>query len=249
MNIQVIASINEARSDDLQHKTVIVIDVLRATSTMLTALAGGCRTLVPVETVSQAKSLQSPGTLLGGERSCKKIPGFDFGNSPLEYTPEAVSGKTLIMTTTNGTRAIHKARKADHVLIGAFLNAGACARKAASLDQEIVLVCSGAQDVFSLEDGLCAGLLVHELLQLSGCDPDSPAAAQTVGDFGLAMLHAYRQVQDRLTEMLLSCAGGRRLTKLGFRDDVTYCSQIDLLPLAPVVRAGKLEPEQASASF
>lgn len=248
MHIHVISSVNEACTEELQHKTVIVIDVLRATSTMLTALANGCRTIVPVETVNQAKSLQGDGEQLGGERFCKKIPGFDFGNSPLEYTPELVAGKTIIMTTTNGTRAIQKTSKASHILIGSMLNAAACARQAAKLADDIVIVCAGAQDVFALEDGLCAGLLTDELLRLhaagavrgSLAEPNVPAH---VDDFGLAMLQAYRHVQDRLLDVMLSCAGGKRLSKIGFHDDVIYCAQTNMLDLVPVVRQGRLEAE------
>ncbi|MED4601977.1 2-phosphosulfolactate phosphatase [Paenibacillus validus] len=246
MHIHVISSVNEARTEELQHKTVIVIDVLRATSTMLTALANGCRTIVPVETVNQAKSMQGKDELLGGERFCKKIPGFDLGNSPLEYTSELVTGKTVIMTTTNGTRAIQKAAKASHILIGCMLNAAACARKAANLTGDIVIVCAGTQDVFALEDGLCAGLLIDELLRLHAAGAvrgnlTGPNAPACVDDFGLAMLQAYRNVQDRLLDALLTCANGKRLTKIGFHDDVVHCAQTHVLDLAPMVRHGRLE--------
>ncbi|MEK8132755.1 2-phosphosulfolactate phosphatase [Paenibacillus filicis] len=246
MNIQVISSVNEARTDDLQHKTVIVIDVLRATSTILRALDAGCSQVIPVETVNQAKSLHRPGELLGGERFCKKIPGFDLGNSPLEYTSELVDGKTIIFTTTNGTRAIQKASKAGHILIGGMLNAEACARKAAMLYGDIVMLCAGTQDVFSLEDGLCAGLLIEELLKLQAEGLIRSAAGTgggslTVDDFGLVMLQAYRHVRGNLEGALLSGVGGKRLSRIGFHDDVVYCAQVSILDQAPVVRNGRLE--------
>lgn len=251
MHIHVISSVNEARTEELQNKTVIVIDVLRATSTMLTALAEGSRAIIPVETVNQAKQLQRTGELLGGERFCKKISGFDFGNSPLEYQSEKIADKTVIMTTTNGTRAIQKASKAGHVLIGGFLNAASCAEKAFRLSDEIVLVCAGTQDVFALEDGLCAGMLISELLRLNAESPprgteQNQMPPEQVNDFGLAMLHAYRSVQDRLQETLLATSNGKRLSKIGFHDDVIYCAQTNLYKLAPEVHHGKIETVKAA---
>ncbi|UUZ79568.1 2-phosphosulfolactate phosphatase [Paenibacillus sp. P26] len=241
MNIHVIPSVFEARTEEPLHKTVIVIDVLRATSTMLTALANGCTEIIPLETVQQAKSLQQEGDLLGGERACKKIPGFDLGNSPLEYRNAAVAGKRLIFTTTNGTRAIQKAGKQNRILIGSLLNARACAVKAAAWKEELAILCSGTSDVFALEDGLCAGMIVDELGRLYGKPAENAEAHLRVNDFGLSMLYAYRSVQDRLADALLSCSNGKRLTKLGFREDVIYCSQKNTIDLAPEVRGGKLE--------
>lgn len=240
MNVQVISSVNEARTEDLQHKTVIVIDVLRATSTMLTALTNGCRDITPVETVIQAKQLQETGVLLGGERNCKKIPGFDFGNSPLEYTESQVIGKSLVITTTNGTRAIQKAGKASRILIGSLLNARACAERVVSTSGEAVILCSGTNDAFALEDGLCAGLIAQELID------HMPSGKQvTLNDLGLAMLYAYRNVSDRLPETLLSCSNGKRLSRLGFRDDVLHCARVNVLPFAPAVQDGKIAASAA----
>src|SRR5690606_12087517 len=105
MQVDVIPSVTEATSDEFIHKTVIVIDVLRATSCITTALEYGCAGVIPVETVGQAKSMQKAGQLLAGERFCKRVPGFDLGNSPHEFIQNDVQGRTIIMTTTNGTRA------------------------------------------------------------------------------------------------------------------------------------------------
>ncbi|NOU97686.1 2-phosphosulfolactate phosphatase [Paenibacillus sp. LMG 31456] len=237
MEILVIPSVNEARMDDLANKTVIVIDVLRATSTMLTALAHGCRAIIPVETVLQAKQLQQPGYLLGGERACKKIPGFDYGNSPFEYMDDKITGKHLIMTTTNGTRAIQKSLKASTIIAASLLNGKACAKEAAALRRDIVILCSGTQDIYSLEDGICAGQLIEELqdilLSTGGIEPE-------INDLGLSMLYAYRQVQGNMTQALLNCSNGKRLSKLGFTDDIIYCSRLNLIDLVPIIQDGKL---------
>ncbi|WP_341538174.1 2-phosphosulfolactate phosphatase [Paenibacillus xerothermodurans] len=241
----VIPSVNEARTDNLANKTVIVIDVLRATSTMLTALAHGCSAIYPVETVMQAKQLQQPGYLLGGERGCKKIPGFDLGNSPFEFMDDQVAGKTIIMTTTNGTRAIQKAFKASTIIAASLLNGKACAKEAAALKRNIVIICSGTQDVYSLEDGICAGQIVEELqncLQAEGVELN-------INDFGLSMLYAFRQVQGDMTKALLDCANGRRLCSLGFTEDIIYCSRMNLIRLVPIVQDGKLIASPSINSF
>lgn len=227
MQVDVIPTVNETRADELNQKTVIVIDVLRATSTIVTALQHGCPAVVPVETVQQAKQVQRPDDLLGGERYCKKIAGFHLGNSPTEYTPPGIAGRRVVLTTTNGTRAIQKAQRAGCLLIGSLLNAEACARAAFSVKRDVVVVCSGTQDEFCLEDGLCAGLLLHELSRLDG-EP------LPTNDLGLAMMLAWDTAKDRLEETLLSCASGKRLTKLGHRDDVVHCAQTNRFALVPV---------------
>jgi len=237
MNIDVIGSIGEARSDELLHKTVIVIDVLRATTTMVAALASGATGVLPTETVLQAREQTNGRDVLGGERNCKKIPGFELGNSPADYTADAVGGRRVILTTTNGTRGIHKAQKAEHVLAGALVNARACAAAAAALKRDVVIVCAGTQDVFALEDGLCAGLLVAELTA-----PGRAGDAAAVNDFGLAMRACYAQERHRLLDALLGCANGKRLCKLGLRADVDFCAHVDSTALVPVLHSHVMVP-------
>lgn len=235
MQIEVIASVNEARSDDMAGKTVLVIDVLRATSNMVTGLAHGSLGIVPVETVQQAKNLQEPGCLLGGERNCRKLAGFDLGNSPFEYMQNSVAGRKILMTTTNGTRAVQKTNRAHTVFACSLLNVTACAEAALATGRDIYILCSGTQDVFSLEDGLCAGMLVDELQRLQ------PGRLE-VNDFGLAMQACYVQNKNRLKEALLTCSNGKRLIKLGFKNDIDYCSQPNLFKVVPVLQDGVLLP-------
>lgn len=230
MQVNVISSVNEARGDDFLNKTVIVIDVLRATSTIVTALAHGCSGIVPAETVQQAKQLQEPRDLLGGERFCKKIAGFHYGNSPLEYRSPEIIGNRVILTTTNGTRAIQKSLRADHVIAGSLLNAKACAKKAVELQREVAIVCAGTQDEFSLEDGLCAGLIVREFLQ------QVDREAQGVNDLGLAMLHAFTHAETSLEHTLLACFNGKKLCRMGLQADVSFCAQVNAYDLVPVLQ-------------
>lgn len=241
MLIDVISSVNEARTEELTNRTVIVIDVLRATSTIITALNHGCAEVLATETVNGAKAQQHPEDRLGGERSCRKIPGFHYGNSPLEYTADDLKGRKLIITTTNGTRAVQKAHKASRVLIGAFLNAGACARTAFEMKKDIVILCSGTQDVYALEDGLCAGALVHALTELYG-------EGIEVNDFGLAMNYAFLRTEGQLQDVLLGCSNGKRLMKLGFREDVIYCSQFNVTEMVPVLVDSTLVPHLPGGS-
>ncbi|MEC0230899.1 2-phosphosulfolactate phosphatase [Paenibacillus alba] len=234
MHIEVVANIGEARSDDFLHKTVIVVDVLRATSTIITALINGSKGIVPVETVLKAKEQYQEGDLLGGERFCKKIPGFDLGNSPSEYTRESVHGKRIILTTTNGTRGIQKAMKADHILAGALLNSRACAQAAVDLKRDTVILCAGTQDVFSLEDGLCAGLILEELANELG-DRNI-----LTNDFGLAMRGCYLQTKDTLYEAILASANGKKMSKSGFHDDLIQCSRPNVANRVPILERDQL---------
>lgn len=150
-----------------------VIDVFRATSVMVTALDNGAREIIPVTGVEESFELRDrlkaerPGEkiLLGGERKTLIVEGFDLDNSPLRYTRDAVEGATIIMSTTNGTRALNSAMGADEIYVAALLNADAVARRLGGLGKDAVLVCSGRQDRFTIEDGLCAGLVARYLVE------------------------------------------------------------------------------------
>jgi 2-phosphosulfolactate phosphatase len=234
MHIEVIGTIGEAKAEELKHKTVIVIDVLRATSTMITALAQGCSGIIPVETLQEANEWHQEGDLLIGERFCKKIPGFDYGNSPLEFLQADLKGKRVIMTTTNGTRGIQKACKAEHVLAGSLLNGKACALIAAGFGRDIVMICSGTQDDFSLEDGLCAGQIADELI--SSCGETNI----TLNDFGIAMRHSFLQVKDDMEQALFHCWNGHRLSDLGFGSDIQYCAQMNITEIVPIMEGSNM---------
>ncbi len=233
MNVQVISSVNEACSTSFLHKTAIVIDALRATSTIAAALAAGAASVLPAETVMDARAVKRSDDVLGGERFCRKIAGFDLGNSPSEYTETAVGGKRVVLTTTNGTRALHKSMRADYVMAASFLNAEACARYAVELRRDVVVLCAGSHDEFAVEDGLCAGLLLHEWRTIGGisAEPD---------DFGLAMLSLYRDRSNRIYETLLESSSGRRLVKLGMKEDVAFCSQLNIWDIVPLLSGEEL---------
>ncbi|OAT80363.1 2-phosphosulfolactate phosphatase [Desulfotomaculum copahuensis] len=180
MKIDVVFTAGAIAPEELAGRTAVVFDVLRATSTIVTALANGCRAVVPVVDVDEAgrvaerlgqdaaDGLESHGVLLAGERDGAKLPGFPHGNSPLEFGPEVIAGKTLVLTTTNGTRAIHGAAPAAAIYAGSLLNARAAAAAALAAGRDVTLVCAGTRERFSLEDTAAAGFVLMELLALAG---------------------------------------------------------------------------------
>lgn len=226
MKIDAISNINEARSEQLINRTVIVIDVLRATSSIVTALENGSAGVIPVKTIHQAKQRKQEGDLLAGERFCKKIAGFDLGNSPTELRNTNIAGRRIILTSTNGTRVIEKSCKAAYVLAGSFLNAKACARAAIQLGREVMIICAGTQDKFSLEDGLCAGLIIAEIEQMA-------YAGIMINDFARAMSWSYIHKAGQLENAMLQCENGVRLTQLGYKEDVVYCTNVNKSDIVP----------------
>ncbi len=167
MKIDVTFLPSQLENRKLAGKTVVVIDVLRATSTIATALANGCREVIPILEPADAEAVVRdlpPGSFLqGGERRGLKIPGFDLGNSPREYRPEVVGGKTVVLSTTNGTRAAILSREADAVAFGSLLNARAVADYCRERCSELILACAGRVGDFSLEDTVCAGMMISYL--------------------------------------------------------------------------------------
>ncbi|MDP4096753.1 2-phosphosulfolactate phosphatase [Paenibacillus sp. P96] len=228
MRIDVIGSVNEIIAEEAANKCVVVIDVLRATSTIVTALANGADGVVPVETVPQAKQWKQPGIWLGGERYGKKIAGFDAGNSPEEYTGPAVRGKKVVLTTSNGTRAFFKAHRASCILAGSFLNLSACAEAVKSIGRDTMIICAGGQDRFALEDGLCAGCLIERLHNMHGTHLQ-------LNDFGKMLHYAARHTTTDLVKLIRECTGGQRLRQLGFDKDIACCARVDLYSVVPVL--------------
>lgn len=220
-------------SDKLYSSWVaVVIDVFRATSSMAAAFANQCKTIIPVETIEAALDMQSSctGALLAGERNALKIKGFDLGNSPLEFKPEVVNGKTIVMSTTNGTVALVKASQSTAVLTASFVNAAAVCRKLHELNNDIVLVCAGRKGEFSLEDALCAGLLADRLADSSElCD-----AAQFARS-------AYIETKPQLLLRVAQSLHAQYLYEVGLGDDVAWCLQHDILDVAPCYRDGLIQ--------
>ncbi len=230
-------------AEELAERVVVVIDLLRATSTICQALASGAREAVPFLDVADALAAAAAAKdrseiVLGGERKGGRIPGFDLGNSPSEYTPEAVGGRSVFMTTTNGTRALHHARYARRVIVGSCLNLSAVL---ASIKKEsrVDVLCAGTNGVETDEDILAAGGFVHELCCLDGAvstENITEAAAMAGANWSLLKAKAQvagRTLSEQLAIALRDTQGGRNLLGIGLDQDLVDCAQIDLLNVVP----------------
>jgi len=227
---------------ELIGSTVVVIDLLRATSTICQALASGAREVVPFleidDALAAAKSADRAYIVLGGERQGGKIPGFDVGNSPAEYTSQIVGGKRVFITTTNGTRAMHHARLASRVVLGCFLNLSAVV---ASIKDEpsIDVLCAGTDGRETDEDILAAGAIVHALSCAEGAPSIreiSESAAMAGAAWSLLITKSRvsgRPIGDELALALRDTTGGRNLIGIGLDLDIVDCARIDRYGMVP----------------
>lgn len=237
MKINLVLTADEIKTEQLKDKSAAVFDILRATSTIVTAMANGCREVIPVVTVEEALSFsQRENIILGGERNSFKIPGFHHGNSPLEYTTEKVKGRTLVLTTTNGTRAIRGASKgAAQVLIGSLLNAGAVAREIIRLGKDATLVCAGTRGKFSLEDTVAAGMVICEVMRTA-----AEGSIKLESDLVVAAYQLALHYREEPLQILNHSLHGQKLADMGLSEDLTWCASLNLIDLVPVYREGKI---------
>lgn len=230
MNIDVCFTPRDYQEREALPHIAVVIDVLRATTSIATALYNGCRQFIPVATVEEAKALQAmqfPDALLAGEREALLIPGFQFGNSPYDYAKSAVEGRSIIMTTTNGTVALKAVAAASQVYTAAFVNAGAVCLRLADQKADIMVVCAGTQGRFSVEDTLCAGFIADRLLHDA-----------SLSDTAIAARAMYRDFSRNLVRRVKVTTHASRLIRLGFEQDIDFCLQQDIFPIAPVYADG-----------
>ena len=234
MKIDVIPYASAIRSDLIKNRNVVVIDVLRASSVMVTALANGAKAFIPVRTVEEAnqKALECAGEeiLLCGERDTKIIAGFHLGNSPQSYTREKVEGKTLILTTSNGTQALNRLQDAKEIFIGSFLNMNALVNRFLELDNA-VLVCSGTNNNFSMDDAMCAALFMEEIMTQKSV---------TLSDFSMTLLKAFQKDNGNLEILLKDCYHLNLLKRNGFGEDVAYCLQKSTLNIVPQMKKDRI---------
>lgn len=210
-------------------KTTVVIDVLRATSTIVTALQNGAKEIIPVASVEFAVKVSGGMfgglTLLGGERNTKKIEGFALGNSPLEYTHDLVNGKSIVLFTTNGTKAIVKAKFSKNLLICSFLNLSIIAKKIVELNNDLEILCAGRNNSFSLEDTYCAGKLITELSKL--------VEEPLLSDTSKASVALSKSFGKSLPKMLEDTEHGKILLENGFEEDIKYCCKVNSIEKIP----------------
>lgn len=211
----------------VKDQVVVILDIFRATSTIVTALANGAKKIFPAGSQEEAYQIKGiyPQALLGGEIKTNKIEGFDLGNSPLEYSTEAVKNRTIIFFTTNGTKAVKRAEGAIQIYLGSFLNAKAVVKSLLNRDQDIFLACAGTQGTYSLEDTCCAGYMIQLLLEF---------AAPGLSDSARGALALYEQYQNDLPRYLRRSKNGNALLRTGRWQEIQYCCTCDCLCLLPV---------------
>lgn len=231
---------------DVAGRVVAVIDVLRASTSIAAALANGARAVIPFESsdevVMRAKAFERAQVLLAGERRMLPIPGFDLGNSPNEFTPEIVEGKTVLMTTTNGTRAITATQGARDVVVASYVNYTAVLamlRSALRGGTDITIVCAGRERQFSLEDAGCAGRFANNVSKrLTGVVLNDAAQACALID---------RKYGERTIKLFEASEHGRALRDAGFGDDLVMCAAVDsysVIPLYQDRQITKLGPDR-----
>lgn len=211
-------------------KSVVVVDILRATSSMTTAFAHGVESIYPVAKLEDCRAMRAKGYLIAGERDGEKVADFDLGNSPFEYMENELKGKQIALTTTNGTQAIAKSIGADEIIIGAFLNLSAVAAHLIKSNNDILIVCAGWKGKVNLEDTVFAGALVEKLKDKFSLACDASLMAQQL----------YNCAKHDLIKFLGESSHVRRLNKLNIHDDMTFCLTFDKYAVVPVLRDGSL---------
>ena len=234
MKVLFYPSVEQAGRDGLQGVHAVIIDVLRMGSTVVAALENGARKIIPVKDIETASRLARPHELsanvLAGERKGVRVGGFDLGNSPIEYTIEAVGGKTIILTTTNGTRGIAALSKARRIVLCAINNVDAVShsvRNAAVL----AIVCCGTEGRVAAEDMLCGGMLLEAL--------GDRICTEKLNDTARLALLAAREVGDTIEPFLRGSDSGKMLIELGYGADVDHCARRDISAIVPEIKQGE----------
>lgn len=237
MNIDLFVTPAGVTEKDIRKKTVVVIDVLRATTVICHALSNGSKEIIPVESIERALQLSSnlfeETTLLCGEREGKKLQGFDLGNSPQEYTSDMVLDKAIILTTTNGSIAMEKSRPGGSVFTAAFCNMTTIIEQIAAIDEDLRIICAGDENRFALADVACGGMIIaglrtrlHEKLSCT----DSALMGELV----------YTHYADNITDMIANSHWGKHLSSIGFASDLPICAAVDSKPIVPYYQNGTI---------
>lgn len=229
MDITVYATYDDVQENKIPGNLVVVVDVFRATSTIITSLNNGCKGIIPVVEIEEAMALYKNGEkgeyLLGGEREALKIEGFHLSNSPNEYTRNVVEGRMIIFTTTNGTKAIRKAEGADEIILGALINAEAIAQYILSKGEDVVFICAGTEGQFSLDDIVTVGAIISRIA--------AHDISLELDDLGFVCRYMYDSYSDNLESVIKNCRHYNILKEAGYYDDITYCLKEDVISIVP----------------
>lgn len=211
---------------------VVVIDVLRATSAICAAFQNGIKSIIPVATIEEAREYQKKGYLVGAERKGQIVDGFDFGNSPYSYMKEELKGKEVVLSTTNGTKALSIVSDALIVVVGALNNLDALCEWLALQDKNVLCLCSGWQDKFNLEDTICAGAISDKLISTGKFKSDE--------DSSIAAKYLYLSAWKNPLGYLKSSSHRKRLKNLNLNEDIKYCLTPNKTNVIPILKNGKL---------
>jgi 2-phosphosulfolactate phosphatase len=235
MKIDVVISADHIREDIIKDKVVVVIDMLRATSVITTAIMNGCREVIPLLTVEEAFNMRDKlgkeNCILGGERRAIKIEGFDLSNSPLEYTKEQVDGKTIIITTTNGTRTLTSCTSAYRIFVGCMLNARALANTLLDINRDIVIVNAGTNGQFSMDDYICTGFIIKEMHESSN--------KLDLTDIAFTAEKIYEESNEVL-DYIKDARHYNVMINLGLEEDIKYCVKRNITNVVPEYSEGHI---------
>ena len=231
MKIRVVPEARSLDPEKVRGQIVVIVDTLRATTTIAAAVAAGT-TVEPVKSITAARRLRSAKARIAGERGGHKLPGFDFGNSPVEIGGASWRGARLVLTTTNGTLAVARAKAAREIYSGALVNASALAKALKGASHDLWFVCAGRTTGVALEDLAGAGAVLDRLLP----DPFDPSE---VTDGVRVSVELFRRERGRLHAFLLETESGRNLMKIGGADDLRACAALDSVPVAPRLVRGR----------
>jgi 2-phosphosulfolactate phosphatase len=214
----------------LQNSIVVVVDIFRATSCMVTAFAHGVKSIIPVASVDECEQYRAKGYLAAAERDAHKVPGFDLDNSPFSYMAPNLAGKTIAMTTTNGTLAITKSKGAVKVIVGSFLNLNTVAEYLKTQPNNVLILCAGWKGKPNMEDSLFAGALIETLKDEYAIDDDTTIIAQKL----------YNLKRNNLLIAVANSSHVRRLERLGIEKDIAFCLEKNQYDVLPILRENEL---------
>ncbi len=219
-----------------------VVDVLRATTSIVVAFQHGCRSVLPVASAEEALTARAatPDAILAGEQAGLRIPGFELGNSPHEFSREAVGGRDMILTTSNGTKTLRAVAVGRTVAIGAFRNRGAVADWLVGRGTDSLIVCSGYEGGFALEDAVCAGAIVDRAAQL--------ATGLIQGDGARACQALWQRFGSDLVRLFRETDWGRRMLALGFERDLAVCAELDATAVVPLMAGDRITLDRVATS-
>lgn len=230
MKVDIIFTADEVSQEKTEGKICVVIDVLRATSVMITALHNGAEKIFPFKDIKiiQERCENLKNIIKCGERNALKIDGFDLGNSPLEFTKEKVFGKDIYMSTTNGTKAVENSLSAEKIIICSFLNIKSVSKKLLEYKKDVVIVCAGTNGKFSLDDTLCAGLIIKEMQKHTEIQ---------MNDVLLAAVRISESHED-IKDILKGSTHYERLLSLGFEKDMEHIFSLNKYSIVPEYKNG-----------